>query len=365
MKKYKKPVCSIRICLLLMMVPLAVTAQVAHGSGGDSPPGPVTEISVLNGNGNMLLSWKNPDDHDLAFIRVVFNNLNWPGNIHDAAGKPSTSDASDVTNAGMTVRHRISGLPRTGEKVFYSIYTVDTASNATLSYSNIYTVSTRYDTAPPIPSGVKITPTRTTLEITWDASTAIDHYSYAVLIHTHSPDPASDDLLIAPKRGVLSTNTIVIQKTWLGLSDDQINNNEEQIFYVSVADVDFNLTPSDSWFTNAADAVRKGIRVVYRPQTSNAGSSPRSTVYNTFFRPDRGGYARVLVNMPSDNHLAVKVYSISGTLLQTLVNKQLTAGEHEFRWTGTDGSGIVNPGVYFVHARSGGHNKVHKVIVRR
>jgi hypothetical protein len=58
-------------------------------------------------------------------------------------------------------------------------------------------------------------------------------------------------------------------------------------------------------------------------------------------------------NLVESSHTSLKIYNLKGQLVKTLVNSNLTAGEYNLTWNGTDGSGnqIVS-GIYFYNLRT-------------
>ena len=60
--------------------------------------------------------------------------------------------------------------------------------------------------------------------------------------------------------------------------------------------------------------------------------------------------------------VTVRIYSLEGRLVKTLVNEYASAGSHEVRWNGTDNSGHSVPsGMYFVKTESGADKSVVKL----
>lgn len=72
---------------------------------------------------------------------------------------------------------------------------------------------------------------------------------------------------------------------------------------------------------------------------------------------------RFSVTLPARGDLRVGVFDLSGRRIALLHEGPATAGTHEFRWDGRDGSGSqVRGGVYFVRARSAGELLTRKAI---
>ena len=70
----------------------------------------------------------------------------------------------------------------------------------------------------------------------------------------------------------------------------------------------------------------------------------------------------VTYELKNPGPVTVRVYSLEGRLVKTLVSEYATAGSHEVRWNGTDDNGRAMPsGVYFVKTESGSDNSVVKL----
>ena len=66
--------------------------------------------------------------------------------------------------------------------------------------------------------------------------------------------------------------------------------------------------------------------------------------------------------LKNGGQVTVRIYSLEGRLVKTLVNEYASAGSHEVRWNGTDNSGHSVPsGMYFVKTESGADKSVVKL----
>lgn len=71
---------------------------------------------------------------------------------------------------------------------------------------------------------------------------------------------------------------------------------------------------------------------------------------------------KIETSLKKAGHVSVRIYSIDGRLVKTLVDESATAGRHEVLWDGRDNSGnAVRSGVYFVKTTSGGESAVFKL----
>lgn len=74
------------------------------------------------------------------------------------------------------------------------------------------------------------------------------------------------------------------------------------------------------------------------------------------------------LNMRSEGHVTINVYNIKGEKIKTLVNEELSAGEHHITWNGTDhNNNNVSSGVYFfetgIAKRESDYTSIKKVIL--
>jgi len=66
--------------------------------------------------------------------------------------------------------------------------------------------------------------------------------------------------------------------------------------------------------------------------------------------------------LPATSHVTLSIYSVSGKLVRTLVNRTLGPGVCEATWNGTDDAGsAVPPGVYFYRLQAGSPTHVEKM----
>ena len=70
----------------------------------------------------------------------------------------------------------------------------------------------------------------------------------------------------------------------------------------------------------------------------------------------------VFYSLRNSGPVTVRIYSLEGRLVKTLVNDVASAGSHEVRWNGTDNGGRMVPsGMYFVKTESGADKSVVKL----
>jgi hypothetical protein len=70
--------------------------------------------------------------------------------------------------------------------------------------------------------------------------------------------------------------------------------------------------------------------------------------------------------LPAPERVSVRVYSLSGRLVRTLVDAPLAGGEQIVRWDGRDAAGLrAASGIYFLTAEAGPHTARTKVVLLR
>lgn len=71
-------------------------------------------------------------------------------------------------------------------------------------------------------------------------------------------------------------------------------------------------------------------------------------------------------SLPRETHVSLKVYDISGRLIQELVNQNMGAGEQSVRWMGRDNAGkSVASGTYFMRLVADGETSVKSMVLVR
>jgi flagellar hook assembly protein FlgD len=69
-------------------------------------------------------------------------------------------------------------------------------------------------------------------------------------------------------------------------------------------------------------------------------------------------------NLPHACRVSVEIFDVTGRLITTLLDGELTEGEHSLRWDGTDSSGrAVRSGVYFCRLRAGSEIAARKMVL--
>src|SRR5204863_6855637 len=58
-------------------------------------------------------------------------------------------------------------------------------------------------------------------------------------------------------------------------------------------------------------------------------------------------------------NVSLKIFDLSGKLITTLVNSEIQAGVHEFKWEGNK----VSAGIYFLRMEAGNYSETRKIFV--
>jgi hypothetical protein len=71
-------------------------------------------------------------------------------------------------------------------------------------------------------------------------------------------------------------------------------------------------------------------------------------------------------DMAQAGYVIIRIYSVSGRLVRTLVDERRDAGRHSVEWNGMDSNGSSAPsGIYFYRMRASGYEATKKMILVR
>jgi len=154
---------------------------------------------------------------------------------------------------------------------------------------------------------------------------------------------------------------------------------------ISVGDIDNDNVPDiDVLFSRASVSALLGnvpnntvITVVLKARTTaGAGNLPVEGSMSVLIKNAGGGSGvsafaspnpfnpatKVQLTIKKAGHVSVRIYSIDGRLVKTLIDGSAAAGSHEVPWDGRDNGGNpVRSGMYFVKTTSGGESAVFKL----
>ena len=95
-----------------------------------------------------------------------------------------------------------------------------------------------------------------------------------------------------------------------------------------------------------------------------AASQTSLTAWNNVLNPLQGGKATVKYEIQTAGHVTIKLYTLSGALVQTLFDGDAPAGEGSVDWAGLNMNGAtVASGVYLVRMKAPGVSKTQKIVV--
>ncbi len=138
--------------------------------------------------------------------------------------------------------------------------------------------------------------------------------------------------------------------------------------------------PSDYTSTNSDHALTfyfssniiqngPGWRAELTPQITagtefvSAALPDKFTVYENYPNPFNPS-TTIRFDLPEAEPVLVRIYSVNGALVQTLVDGMMQAGSHQIRWNGRNAAGqTVTSGVYFFSVKAGQKQSIHKMIL--
>ncbi len=88
------------------------------------------------------------------------------------------------------------------------------------------------------------------------------------------------------------------------------------------------------------------------------------SAWNNVFDPLRGQHATIKYQIQQSGHVTIRLYTLSGRLVTTLLDNNLPAGEGSIDWAGQNSAGsTVASGVYIAHIDGPGISQTQKIIV--
>jgi len=86
--------------------------------------------------------------------------------------------------------------------------------------------------------------------------------------------------------------------------------------------------------------------------------------YNNVFNPAKGEKALIVVELPKQGHVKLRLYNTRGNKIRELADEEKEAGSHKYYWDGkSDNGDVVGSGLYFVHIQAGDYKKTKKIVV--
>ncbi|HAH08147.1 MAG TPA: hypothetical protein DCM05_16755 [Elusimicrobia bacterium] len=88
------------------------------------------------------------------------------------------------------------------------------------------------------------------------------------------------------------------------------------------------------------------------------------TAWNNVFNPARGEHATFKYETIEAGHVRLRLFTLNGALVKTVVDSDLPAGKGSVDWDGTNSAGNrVASGIYYLHLDAPGGSRVQKVVV--
>lgn len=305
-------------------------------------PDGATLPGALAGYGRARITWTNPLAADLGLVRVAWSAVSQPALptgtdpcVNIGTVLPGGQTTADITNLNPALTYH------------FSIFARDTAGTWAPAYAMVSMKPDWYTNTLAGPEAVSISASSATYAIKW-RNPNVPVISWGVRIC----DLATGTV---HKIDALTTTSYTITPGMLGLGVMPAQA------LVAVVQTDINGTVSNNDFSTLEDARSRG-QLVRLPDQAEANR--RISVWNTIFRAGSEA-ARIIVRLDAVGQADVRIYSITGELLATLVNRTLPAGTHEWIWNGTARGSAVNPGLYLVQVRAAGETRSVKLLVKR
>jgi hypothetical protein len=102
------------------------------------------------------------------------------------------------------------------------------------------------------------------------------------------------------------------------------------------------------------------------PTGNEDGTLPLVTALNGNYPNPFNPETTVSFSLKNSSKVSVDIYNILGQKVKTLVNDQLNAGNHSYRWNGKDDSGhSVSSGIYFYKMNAGSYTATAKMVLMK
>lgn len=177
--------------------------------------------------------------------------------------------------------------------------------------------------APGVPAGVQIAAATSGVQLSWDAS-ADDDFQYFAVYRSD----VSGSYGTAPYAAV-EVNTF---------TDESLTAGTDYYYVVQAVDANGNESVFSAEVNSAAVNVADGLSI---PEIYALGAN-----YPNPFNPS----TTITYQLPEAGYVNLRVYDLTGKVVNTLVGEYRPAGYHQVVWNGRDSMGAsVATGVYFYH----------------
>jgi hypothetical protein len=102
------------------------------------------------------------------------------------------------------------------------------------------------------------------------------------------------------------------------------------------------------------------------PTSNEDPTLPTVTVLKGNFPNPFNPETNVAFSLKSDSRVTLDIYNVAGQKVKTLVNDQLQAGNHSYKWNGQDDNGRnVSSGIYFTRMNAGSYHATSKMVLMK
>jgi len=138
------------------------------------------------------------------------------------------------------------------------------------------------------------------------------------------------------------------------------NENTSLIFFSDDVDPDPQNPPQTGIYFSLSQKYPNISLIYSSDSTSNDGEtvSPlKSTISKNYPNPFNPS-TNICFSLAKPAHVSIEIYNLKGQLVNTLVNCNLTCGNHNVVWNGDDRKGkLVSSGIYFAKLKTDGNTK--------
>jgi photosystem II stability/assembly factor-like uncharacterized protein len=155
------------------------------------------------------------------------------------------------------------------------------------------------------------------------------------------------------------SNNIMIQAVGGGIyySSDRLKTLSLSTIFLGGSDMKF-VDPENGWATRANGGIyRFKIERFEMTDISKENKLPEFKLSQNYPNPFNPS-TMITFNLAKESNISLKIYSILGQEIATLVNDKLKAGEHKITW---EPKNIAN-GVYFYRLSTDGKNEIKKML---
>jgi hypothetical protein len=156
-----------------------------------------------------------------------------------------------------------------------------------------------------------------------------------------------------------------------GICWDAVDNSEVIGYsvYGSTCRMNQRIVTGNVYRSRDASAVRPvftgGFETVYSSSNHPQKHDPEQACFSVCPNPF-STMTSITCALPRQARVNVKVYDVTGTLVQTIISSQLEPGYHEVLWSGEDNQGrTVAAGIYFIRENIQGTEQYHKIVIVR